>query len=57
MSGQRPKPPVRNRHNHGLHLALFITEELTSKNLITTCEFPKLRGTLIWGPYNTDPTI
>ena len=20
-------------------------------------EFPKIRGTLIWGPYNKDPTI
>ena len=22
-----------------------------------TWEFPKLRGTLFWGPYNKDPTI
>ena len=23
----------------------------------TIWEFPKIRGTLIWGPYNQDPTI
>ena len=21
------------------------------------CEFPKIGGTLFWGPYNKDPTI
>ena len=28
-----------------------------SKCLEITWEFPKIRGTLFWGPYNRDPTI
>ena len=24
---------------------------------LPTREFPKIRGTLVWGPYNKDPTI
>ena len=25
--------------------------------LLRRSEFPKIRGTLFWGPYNRDPTI
>ena len=25
--------------------------------IVTIWEFPKMRGTLVWGPYNKDPTI
>ena len=27
------------------------------KGSIKGLEFPKIRGTLLWGPYNKDPTI
>ena len=29
----------------------------SSKGLYKGLEFPKIRGTLPWGPYNQDPTI
>ena len=33
---------------------LVQVERLDSKS---KWEFPKIRGTLFWGPYNKDPTI
>ena len=31
--------------------------EALNVKLYTNWEFPKIRGTLFWGPYNKDPTI
>ena len=30
---------------------------VTSQLVINSWEFPKVRSTLFWGPYNNDPTI
>ena len=30
---------------------------LPRRTMKTIWEFPKIRGTLIWGPYNENPTI
>ena len=35
-------------------VCLSFAEELGAKS---KWGFPKIRGTLIWGPYNQDPTI
>ena len=33
------------------------TRPIPSKSLKNRREFPIIRGTLFWGPYNKDPTI
>ena len=33
------------------------TIRVTLKGSIRVLEFPKIRGTLFWGPYSKDPTI
>ena len=36
---------------------LLKLNEIWLPNSQTTWEFPKIGGTLFWGPYNTDPTV
>ena len=40
---------------------LLVQDRLLGKciphGLLTKWEFPKIRGTLFWGPYNKDPTV
>ena len=32
-------------------------DKASFKGLYKGLQFPKIRGTLFWGPYNKDPTI
>ena len=43
--------PLCNTFRTGLRLVLL------GRTWRPKWEFPKIRGTLIWGPYNKDPTI
>ena len=65
-----PKPCFRPNAQEGWHLNEGIAcEDVEVANLhrlfmsvrvegpASTREFPKIRGTVFWGPYNKDPTI
>ena len=40
-----------------LHLNPSTPLHVSKSSGCATWEFPKIRGTLFWGPYNKDPTI
>ena len=45
------------RVEEGVKRALLRPHKGCDMRLSTIWEFPKIRDTLFWGPYNKDPTI